>query len=217
MALRAIALSLILAGASTAAGQDNSPRVEVTRTEPVMAGTGVASTTIYGILTEGNRQETLRSGFSTAIHASLELWRKGGWLGTFDRESVFEWDVVIDYSPATKLYHLRRVIDNRSENLGEVGSIQEAEQILRKPFSPPLSPERSGGRYFYRFVAEVSTLSLSDLEAWQRWVRGEAQPAVRGKRNPGTALQRGLGALLSRVLGGDTQSYERRSDVFTAG
>ena len=53
MALRAIALSLILAGASTAAGQDNSPRVEVTRTEPVMAGTGVASTTIYGILTEG--------------------------------------------------------------------------------------------------------------------------------------------------------------------
>jgi hypothetical protein len=217
MALRALALSLILAATGTAAGQGNSPHVEVALSEPVAAGTGFAITSIQGILTEGSRQETLRSGFSTAIHASLELYRKGGWLGTFGRESLFEWDVIVEYSPATKVYHLRRVVDNRAVDLGEAATIQEAEEILRKPYSPPLSPDRSGSTYFYRFVAEVSTLSLSDLEAWQRWVRGEAQPAVRGKRNPGTALQRGLGALLSRVLGGDTQSYERRSATFTAG
>ena len=66
-------------------------------------------------------------------------------------------------------------------------------------------------------LIEISVLSLSDLDAWQRWVKGEAAPAIQGKRNPVGAFQRGIGALLSRVLGGDTQSYETRSGVFTAG
>ena len=207
---------LILATASRLAGQGNSPRVEVTRPEVVLAGTGVATTTISGVLTEGHRKEMLLAAWPTRIHGKLELWRKG-FLGAYDRESVFEWDVIIDYSPASKIYHLRRVIDNRVELLDEVTSVEAAELVLRKPFSPPLSPGRSGDKYFYLFNVEVSTMSLSDLDAWQRWLKGEAQPAVRGKKNPVGAFQRGVGALLSRVLGGDSQSYERRSTPFSAG
>src|SRR4051812_10683132 len=214
MACRANALVLLLA-AATLRGQ--SPCVDVSRPEIVVAGTGVATTTISGILTEGNRQDMLHGGWPTAVHGRLQLWRKGGWFGTFGLESDFEWDVIVDFSPASKTYHLRRIIDNRPDDLGEASSIEAAEQILRKPFSPPLSPERAGGRYFFLFNAEVSTLSVTDLEEWQRWLKGEAQPAVRGKRNPVGAFQRGLGSLLSRVLGGDSQSYERRSSVFTAG
>jgi hypothetical protein len=217
MARRAIALVLLLAASSSLRGQGKSPRVDVTRPDPVVAGSGVATTVISGVLTEGSRKEPLHAGFTTAIHGTLELWRKGGFLGTYDRESVFEWDVLIDYSPATKTYHVRRVIDNRPHELGEVTTIEAAEQLVRQPYNPPLSPERSGSKYFYLFKAEVSTLSLSDLEAWQRWLKGEAQPAVQGKRNPVGAIQRGLGALLSRALGGDTQTYERRSSDFTAG
>jgi hypothetical protein len=216
MARRAIALVLLLAAGSLR-GQGKSPRVDVTRPDLVMAGSGVATTMIYGVLTEGSRKEPLHAGFTTAIHGRLELWRKGGFLGAYDRESVYEWDVLIDYSPATKTYHVRRVIDNRPQELGEVTTIEAAELLVRQPYSPPLSPERSGSKYFYLFNAEVSTLSLSDLEAWQRWLKGEAQPAVQGKRNPVGAIQRGLGALLSRALGGDTQTYERRSSDFTAG
>jgi hypothetical protein len=207
---------LTFAIASTLAGQGNSPRVEVTRPEIVLVGSGVASTTISGVLTEGHRQEMLVAAWPTRIHGKLELWKKG-FLGAYDRESIFEWDVIVDYSPASKIYHLRRVVDNRVELLDEVTTIEAAEQVLRKPFSPPLSPERRGDRYFYLFNAEVSTMSLSDLDAWQRWLKGEAQPAVRGKKNPVGAFQRGVGALLSRVLGGDSQSYERRSAPFNAG
>jgi hypothetical protein len=207
---------LILTAASALGGQGNSPRVDVTRPEFVPAGTGVATTTISGMLTEGNRKEMLLAAWPTRIHGRLELWRRGA-LGTYDRESFFEWDVIVDYSPSTKVFHLRRVVDNRVELLDEVTSIEAAEQVLRKPYSPPLSPDRRGSTYFYLFNAEVSTMSLSDLDAWQRWVKGEAQPAVRGKRNPVSAFQRGLGSLLSRVLGGDTQSYDRRSTPFSAG
>jgi hypothetical protein len=209
--------ALVFAAASALEGQGKSPRVNLIRPDNVAAGTGVVQTTITGLLTEGNRLELLHSGWPTVVHARLQLWRKG-WLGTFDRESEFEWDVIVEYSPATKLYHLRRVIDNRAYDLGdEVASADAAEQLLRKPFSPPLSPERSGGRYFYLFNVEVSTMSLTDMDAWQRWMRGEAGPAVRGQKNPGTAIQRGLGTIFSRMLGGDSQSYETKSTPFTAG
>lgn len=216
MARGKVAFALLLTAASSLPGQGRSPRVDLILPEIVAAGTGTASTTMTGILTEGHRRDLLNGGWPIAVHGRLELWRQGRF-GVFGLEANFEWDVIIEYSPASKQYFLRRIIENRVTPLGEVSSIEAAEQLLRQPFSPPLSPDRQGGRYFYFFNADVSALSLSDLEAWQRWLRGEAEPAVRGRRNPGTALQRGLGSLLSRVLGGDTQSYESRSSVFTAG
>jgi hypothetical protein len=216
MARGTLALVLMLAVAPALRAQDGSPRMDIIVTDRVVARTDFPATTISGVLTEGHRRELLTSGWPTAIHGRVELWKKG-FLGFFDREASFEWDVIVDYSPATKLYYLRRIVDNQTELLGEVSTVEAAEQLLRRPFNVALLPRSRGGRYFYVLNVDISTLSLSDLEAWQRWVRGEARPAVQGKKNPATALQRGLGSLLSRVLGGDTQSYERRSDTFTAG
>ena len=215
MARGTIALVLMLAASSLRA-QDGSPRVDIMVTDRVIARADFPSTTISGVLTEGHRRDLLTSGWSTAIHARVELWKKG-FLGLFDRESAIEWDVIVEYSPATKLYEVRRIVANQTEILGEVSSVEAAEQLLRQPFAASLLPRSRGGRYFYEFKVDISTLTMSDLEAWQRWVRGEARPAAQGKKNPATALQRGLGSLLSRVLGGETQSYERRSDTFTAG
>jgi hypothetical protein len=210
-----IAFALIFAAATSLRGQGKSPRVHIALPERVVAGTGVASTSITGILTEGHRLDLLHNGWPTAIHGKLELWRQGRF-GPYNLESDYQWDVIVEYSPASKLYHLRRIVENVVTDLGEVSSIQAAEQLLRQPFSPPLSPERSGGRYFYLFNAEVSTLSLTDIKAWQDWLRGEAAPAVKGKRSPVSAFKKGLGTALSRMLGGDTQTYETRSP-FIAG
>jgi len=213
-----LALVLLLAAAPALRAQAGSPTLDLILPPRVVAGVDVPSTGLSGVLTGGHRRELLNSGWSTVIHARVELWRKGGFLGLFfAQESAIEWDIVVDYAPATKLYTIRRIVDNKVENLGDVRSIEAAEQLLRKPYNVPLSPGRRGGRYFYEFAVDISTLSLSDLEAWQRWVRGEAQPAIQGKKSPATSFQRGLGSLLSRVLGGETQSYETRSGIFNAG
>jgi len=195
--------------------QGGSPRVDMTLPDRIVAGTDAPVTTMTGLLSEGHRRELLNSGFPTSIHARVELWKRG--LLWFNRESVVEWDIVVEYSPATRIYHVRRVSESAIEDLGEVRTIDDAEALLSRPFRARLTPRSRGGRYFYVFAVDVSTLSYSDLEAWQAWVRGEAQPAVQGKKNPVGALQRALGSLLSRVLGGDSQSYEGRSSRFTAG
>jgi hypothetical protein len=151
----------------------------------------------------------------TVLHCRVELWKRG--FIVFDRESVVEWDLIVEYVPATQAYHVGRRQDGRLEDLGQFATIDEAEQVVDRPYRVPLSPRSSGRRYYYAFSLTLETLTGSDLDAWQRWVRGDAEPAIRGKGSPITALQRGVGSLLSRVLGGETQHYEKRSGVFTAG
>lgn len=182
----------------------------------IVAGVDAPTVSMSNMLTEGHRRDLLNSGFSASLHCRSELWKKGSFI-FYAPESIVEWDIIVEYMPATQVYHIRRVQDGRLEDLGEVKSIEAAEQIVDRPYRLPQPPRSQGRRYYYAFIVELSTLSLSDLDAWQRWVRGEAAPAVQGKQNPATALQRGLGSLLSRVLGGETQSYERKSGTFKAG
>jgi len=166
------------------------------------------------MLSEGHRQELLAAGWPTVLHCRVELWKRG--LIFFTRESVVDWDLIVEYVPATRLYHVRRQQKGKIGELGRVATIADAEQIIDRPYRVPLPPRSQGAQYYYSFSLDLSTLSLNDLDAWQRWVRGDAEPAIRGKKNPLTAIQRGIGSLLSRVLGGETQHYERRS-AFTAG
>ena len=63
-------------------------------------------------------------------------------------------------------------------------------------------------------LLDVETLSLSDLDEVERWLRGELKPAVRGQKNPGTAVTRGIRTLVVRLLGGEKRHYEARSGTF---
>lgn len=210
-----LALVPMLVAPAALRGQDASPRLRLDMPQRIVAGVDAPTVSMADVLTEGHRRELLNNGFPASLRCRVELWKKG--LFFFGTESVVEWDIVVEYVPATKLYHIRRVQDGRLEDLGEVRSIEEAEQIVDRPYRLPIPPRSRGKRYYYAFTVELSTLSLSDLDAWQRWIRGEAEPAVQGRKNPATAVQRGLGSLLSRVLGGEVQSYERRSGTFSAG
>ena len=58
----------------------------------------------------------------------------------------------------------------------------------------------------------MQTLTESDLDALQQWLRGPTAP---GRGNPITALRSGIGTLFSRILGGDKRHYESRSELFT--
>jgi hypothetical protein len=143
------------------------------------------------------------------------LWRKSRWFD--DPAGVTEWDVLVQYEPVSQLYRVvRKHGNNQLEDFGGFATLASAEAQIDRAYRIGLRPERVG-RYYYILTLQIETLTVSDLDATMRWLRGEARPAVSGQNNPLTAVRNGLGVLLSRVLGGENRKYEQRTGVFSVG
>ena len=165
--------------------------------------------TTANLLAAANTRELLRNGFATRIHYRLELWRKGGVFD--DRSGITEWDVLVQQDPMTHMYSsVRRQGNQVIESFGESATVTTAEAQFDRPFRAPLHPNRSG-RYYYNLTVEVQTLTETDLDALQQWLRGPTSPQ---KSNPVTAVSSGMGRLFSRMLGGGKQLQQERSGVF---
>ena len=165
--------------------------------------------TTSNLLADANTRELLRNGFATRIHFRLELWRKGGWFD--DRSGRTEWEILVQEDPTTHLFSAVRRQDNQvTESFGEAATVTSAEAQFDRPFRTTLHPTRSG-RYYYNLIIDVQTLTETDLDALQQWLRGPTAP---GKSNPLTAIRSGFGRLFSRILGGGKRHYEGRSGVF---
>ncbi len=199
--------------ASPAFAQRVTPRLEVSILAPNSPPIG-ASVRATGLLGDSELQELLRNGFPAAMRFRLELWREGG---MFDEiEGAVQWNTLVRYDPYTGQYLVVRSQGARfAEDFGGFPTLAAAEAaVLEKPYEVRLQPTRLNAAYYYNVVVDVESLSVSDLDELQRWLRGELQPAVRGKRSPLSALREGFGTLLSRVLGGETRHYESRSGTF---
>ncbi len=186
-----------------------APRFElaVVPANALVEGPSVSSD---GLLSDPKTREHVRNGFPARIHYRLELWRKGNIFDDLAGRS--EWDVLVSYEPTVQRYRvIRRSLDDRiREDFGALGSLTSAEVEIGKPFKAPIHPNRSG-RYYYNLIVDVQTLTESDLDALQQWLRGPDAKAS----NPLTMIGSGLGTLLSRVLGGSKVTYTQPSSVFT--
>jgi hypothetical protein len=207
---RAPAFALLLATANVAAAQ-RAPRFEI-GVAPAAALTEGPAITSDGVLNDPTTREHLRNGFPARVHYRIELWRKGGVFDDFAGRT--EWDVLVSYEPATQRYNMIRTSsgDQVRENFGGFPSVTSAEAELGRPFKAPLHPNRSG-RYYYHLTVDVQTLTESDLDEVQQWLRGPTAPGKTS--NPLTVIRSGLGTLFSRVLGGAAKTYERTSGIFT--
>ena len=207
----ALPLLAVLLLAPTTALSQREPRLTVeVPTDPTRQGPRVQA---LGMLDNGRQRDLLRNGFPTRIHFRVELWSTGGLLN--DLEDAAEWDVVVRLDALDNSYHVARVVDERVTLLGQYGDIAQAQMAAERVYSPAMRPPRPGRRHYYQARVEAETVSLSDLDEVESWLRGELRPAVRGDRNPGTAVGRGLGRLLIRVVGGERRTLEARTPTFT--
>lgn len=165
-----------------------------------------------GLLTDPAMRDLLANGFPARLHYRLERWKSGGWFD--DLQTSTEWDVILKYDVLGKRYQVARVKDNKSQSLGQYATLEEAASAAEAPYQTTISLPRRGQRGYYHLLLDVETLSLSDLDEVERWLRGELKPAVRGEKNPGTALTRGVRTLVVRLLGGEKRHYEARSGTF---
>jgi hypothetical protein len=168
--------------------------------------------TSTGLLTDPTMRDLLANGFPARLHYRLERWTGGRWFD--DLKAASEWDVILKYEVLGKKYQAVRVVNKKATSLGEFTTLEDASGAVEAPYKTTIALPKKGQRGYYNLLLDVETLSLSDLDEVERWLRGELKPAVSGKKNPGTALGRGVRTLVVRLLGGEKRHYEARTGTF---
>jgi hypothetical protein len=204
------ALAALFLFASVSLAQ--KPQVSIVLPDQAQRATAPPIIRSQNLVTDGATLDLLRNGFPARLHYRVERWSGGGWFDDIAAES--EWDVVVRYDALGKVFQVYRAVRRVTSFLGSFATIHEAEAAVDAPFSAPISPPRRGQKSYYSLTLEIETLSLTELDEVERWLRGELKPAVRGKKNPGTAVGRGVRTVMVRLLGGEKRRYEARSSTF---
>ncbi len=152
-------------------------------------------------------REAVRSGLPLRLRFTIELWRDQLFDDLVDRA---RWTLVLQYEPLSGVY---RLLDPQTDSVTTFATYRDASIALSRPAVPPMAPG-SPGRYYYLAALEIGTLSLSDLDELEDWLKGELQPAVSGGGSVSGAIGRGLKRLLIRVLDLPVRRFLARSQKF---
>ncbi len=169
---------------------------------------GTAVVRLHDLLADRRLLDALHSGLPLRVRVRSELWHDG----FFDSQrGRAEWRASITYEPLEGAY---RILGGESPRMDSPGaSLQEARDALNTDIPIDLRPIQPG-RYYFITTVEVETLSLSDLEELQRWLRGEVASAVREESDVERAMGRGLERFFVRALGLPVLRFRARSDAF---
>lgn len=162
---------------------------------------------VGNILEDDALENAVRSGLPLRMRFRLELWRDQVIDELVDQ---FAWGAVVAYEPIERQF-LAGLLPG--DSLAGYPSWETARRVLEQPYTPAIGTP-GPGRYYYIGELEIETLSLSDLDELERWLRGELEPAVRGRRSVRAAIGTGLKRFLIRILGLPARRYEVRSEPF---
>lgn len=205
LALLVVITFITLFAGRLSAQRSRGPSVDIT----LAAGNSLPAVAARGVLGEKAFDDLLRHGFPARLHFRAEQWVIGRWFD--DIVATQQWDVIIRYDLIDHLYEVFRVRDDGAVALGTYSAFSEARAASELPFTPPFRADVRGQKGYFSVQVDVQTIEMSDLDEVQRWLRGEARPAVQGRRNPGTAVGRGFRTLVSRLLGGEVRRLEART------
>jgi hypothetical protein len=162
---------------------------------------------VHDILADDELEEAVRSGLPLRVRFRVELWRDGF---IDDLIATEQWTAVLTYDALSKQYVVRTRADARARVFADYAA---ARATIETSYLVSLRPQQRG-RYYFTGSADIETLSLSDLEELERWLKGELQPAVSGDRSIPGAIGQGARRLFIRVLSLPERRLEARSDRF---
>lgn len=162
-----------------------------------------------GLLADGAFLGALRNGFPVRLVYRLELWRDAR---LFDRhQSEATWEAVVILDPVSETYELLR-------STGAVERHQNAVALaaaLAIPYTVALlPPEVRSGRWYYLATLDIESLSISELEEVERWLRGDLRRAIGERGDLGDAFSRGARTALIRLSGLPHRRLEARTPRF---
>lgn len=200
----AVALLCIGLGASSLFAQ-GGPVLSVSQ-DPANAHRGLLK--LQDALADQELENAIRSGLPLRIRFRVELWKDAFF---DDQIGAEEWTTVLTFDPLSELYIVRTRSSTPSARA--YTQYRAAREQIEGVYSLTLRPT-SRGRYYYTASVDIETLSLSDLDELERWLKGELQPAVSGDRSIPGALGQGARRLFMRVLSLPERRFEARSERF---
>lgn len=204
-------VALLAAGPLSAQRQ---PRLEFTLPPLALLAKDGPTVRALDVVSDNETKSLLESGFPARLHFRIELWSAGR---VFDvLKSTEEWDLFIYYEALGRKYRVVRV-ERDGESITSAGQFNSFDDMIdevERPQRVHVRPVAQRSRQYYIGVLDVESLSLTDLNEVERWLRGELQPAVRGDGNPGTALGRGIRRVFVRLLGAERRNLQARSRTF---
>jgi hypothetical protein len=204
-----------LAMSSRSAHGQRSPHVEIQLPAAAQLSSEGPLVRARGVLSDARIRELLRSGFPARLTYRVELWSDERYFDQLQQSA--EWEVQVRWRGIDQRYEVVQKVGSQVFSLGTFAEVDDAESAVERPLRVPIVAPASNRRFYYQVTLEVRTLSVSDLDEVNAWLRGELQPAVRGERNPGTAFTRGLRSLSTRLLGGERREYVGRTPTFRPG
>lgn len=195
---------MLALGLPTAALAQSAPPLTLT----VEGADGSPRVLLGDLFQDPSLVRALHAGLPLRILVKIELWKDG----FFDSQrGGDEWRASVLYDPLATRYRVATGTQESAElAVDSLGGVVEA---LQAGFAVSLRPGEDG-RYYYLGQMEMVTLSPSDLDELQRWLRGDLAPAVRGERSTGSAVGRGVHRMVVRMLGIPARRYRLRSEVF---
>lgn len=203
-----------LLAAGPLAAQRLQPRLEITLPAAGALAREGPSIRALDVVSDAETKGLLESGFPARLHYRVELWSAGR---VFDQlRGREEWDVFVYYDGLGKKYRVVRVERDGEAitSAGQFNSFEEMVKEVERPSRVPVRARPQRSRQYYIGALDVETMSLTDLDEVERWLKGQLQPAVRGDGNPGTALGRGIRRVFVRLLGAERRNLLARSRTF---
>jgi hypothetical protein len=186
-------------------------RVSVTLPAFGALTTSGPTVTLENAFADERSRELLQSGFPARVSVTVELWASrtlfDDLISTTTTERVVRFDVL------SKSYRVAEPVGEEIREVGRYATLDSARaSITRFPFRGGAPAERR--KLYYTVQVTIETFNSNDLVEVQRWLNGDAQPAIKGEKNPASALTRGFLTLFSRLLGGDVKRQKGRSGFF---
>lgn len=149
----------------------------------------------------------LREGLPVRLQYRLEIWRsRNGWLD--DVQRTVDWMLVVRHEPVLDQFSVTRLGPGNFSQTKRYGTAGALAEVLGIRYQFQISP-RDPGRYYYTTSLEVTTLSDSDLEKFERLLRGE----LRSDGGGGSLADRAR-RLVLRLAGLPTLRLSGRSEMF---
>jgi uncharacterized protein DUF4390 len=154
----------------------------------------------------------LRQGLPVRLRYRIEVWRsREAWLDALVRQS--EWNLLIRHEPLLDQYSVL-LAQGRSRTRRQVGTAGALEELLGLQYRIPAVAPTEPGTYYYAATLDVTTLSDSDVDELERFLRGELVAEGDTTTRRGSVVSRGARRLVLTLAGLPSLTLTGRSETF---